>query len=125
DQDPLYNQYNFNLPSSLAVDTGVCAGMANAGGVTTSTANQAVYKTKLAAHLCPSDPVAAVTYTNVPNTANFYEANEVARSNYLFSTGYYSDYDAGFAGIKASTSGPANIGVFGNDGACRIGDILD
>jgi len=124
DQAPMYNQYNFSLPSSISVNTnGGCTQPPTPGGITTSTANQAIYQKRLTAHLCPSDPQSTNNLTNVPNTANFYEANDAARSNYLFSTGQYTDYDNNYGAIKGSS--PTNVGVFGNDGAARIGDIID
>lgn len=123
DQAPMYNQYNFSTVSSLSADITNCSPPPPAvGGVAVSTANQAVYQTKLAAHLCPSDPNSNANYTSVPNTTNFYEANNIARSNYLFSTGDYTDYNASYKSLAGNT---ANIGVFGNDGAARIGDITD
>lgn len=102
DQAPLYTAYNFDRPSSLSEDTNCSTPPPAAGGVTVSTANQAIYSKKLAAHLCPSDPQSNVNYTNVPNTTNFYEANNVARSNYLFSTGEYTDYNASFGSLKST-----------------------
>lgn len=119
DQAPLYNQYNFNIPGSISNPYS----RPLAGNVTVSTANQPVYSQRLAAYMCPSDPSVLSNYTNVANTnGQFYEANNTARSNYLFNSGGYTDYDGSFGLLRGNTT---QLGVFGNDGAAAISDITD
>lgn len=118
DQSPLYNQYNLNLPSSISNPYSRTL----AGSVTTSTANQAIYKLKLAAFGCPSDPAGMAIYINAANSnGQFYEANEVARSSYLFASGNFTDYNASFGAYPGNTT----RGAFGNDGSAKIADITD
>ncbi|HET6424819.1 MAG TPA: DUF1559 domain-containing protein [Planctomycetaceae bacterium] len=118
DQGPMYNSYNFNVSSSMSSPYG----RPQAGNVTTSTTNQAIYQTKLPAYGCPSDPNGMAPYTNGANTAtNFYEANNVARSSMLFATGSYTDYDQSYQVLSSSVE----LGMFGNDGAARIAMVTD
>jgi prepilin-type N-terminal cleavage/methylation domain-containing protein len=120
DQAPLYNQYNFNLPSSISNPSPYTRPLA--GGVTTSTANQAIYSVKLDVYTCPSDPANGQSVTSAANNqGDFYERNQVRRSNYLFSSGDYTDYNLSFGAYSGST----NQGAFGNDGAATIRDIRD
>src|SRR5438105_1421933 len=60
DQAPMYNKYNFNVPSSLsnpAPYTKTLAGGATAG---TPTVNQAIYTQNLPVATCPSDMLPAM-----------------------------------------------------------------
>ena len=119
DQQPLYAKYNFNVPSSISNPYGLPL----AGNATTSNANQGVYSTWLSVFVCPSDAVPPTIYVNGPNNpANFYEANSVAQSNYLFATADYNDYSNRYAIYQTS---PLNQGVFGNDGAADLAHIKD
>ena len=119
DQAPLYNQYNFSLPSSISSPYG----RPLAGGVATSDANQLVYSQRLAVFLCPSDDLAGeVVESNANVSSQFYERNRVARSNYLFATGAYTDYNPSYNVYRTSTQ---DLGAFGNDGATTIGFIKD
>lgn len=83
DQSPLYNQYNFNVSSSMSSPNG----RPQAGNVTTSTTNQPVYSQLIAAFNCPSDPAGSPEVTSTPNTTGFYERNRARRSSMLFSSG--------------------------------------
>jgi prepilin-type N-terminal cleavage/methylation domain-containing protein len=115
-QAAMYYSYNFDVASSASSPYG----RPNAGA--NDAINKAIYTTKLTAHLCASDPIDGAVLNRSPNTASdFYTANDVARSNYYFSTGDYTDYSASYGYYASST----NIGAFGNDGAARIGDFSD
>ncbi len=118
DNAPMYNQYNFLVPSSVSNPYG----HPYAGNVKTSSTNQAIYSTKLDIFNCPSDPANEPLYVNAPNSSGFYEANSVRRSSYLFSAGGFDDYSSTY---QANISNTQNLGAFGNDGACRLGDITD
>jgi prepilin-type N-terminal cleavage/methylation domain-containing protein/prepilin-type processing-associated H-X9-DG protein len=119
DQQPTYNRYNFSVPSSVSNPSPYTKPMG--AGVTNSTTDQIAYMTSMAVFTCPSDMTPAPIYVNqVNNSANFYEANSVRRSNYLFATGDYTDYDSGWSAISS-----INKGAFGNDNAASIADIKD
>lgn len=127
DQSPMYNSYNFNVASSFSLNTNCTSQVAPLPPNQTTTAiNRPIFSRSLAVMNCPSDPVTtAGVITNVPDQTNqFYEANQVARSNYLFSTGHYTDYNASYGSFKQSTN-IVHVGAFGNDGAARIQDITD
>ncbi len=117
DQAGLYNLYNFDLPSS----TSSPYGRPLAGGVTDSTANRPVYSQLLQVYTCPTDDYGARTATYGANGTSFYERNQCRRSNYLFATGAYTDYDQPWGNM----AGSAYRGVFGNDGAAKVKDIKD
>lgn len=133
DQSPLYNQYNFNVPSSLSRETGSARtyGM----GATTSNANKAIVEQKVAVFNCPSDPGNSIAASINVNVMGNYECNNARRSSYLFSVGAQEDRSASFevygASTQASTGwatppGPLSArGAFGNDGAARMADIAD
>ncbi|HVA45804.1 MAG TPA: DUF1559 domain-containing protein [Pirellulales bacterium] len=132
EQGGAYAQYNFNAPSSISSPYGLPI----ANGYTTSATNQNVYSKQLAVYSCPSDQSPPPIEINGPNnTANFYEANSVARGNYLFSTAEMTDYSRDYYNY-VSNAGSGNwngagnpyfwhIGVFGNDGAATIQMIKD
>jgi len=140
DQEPLWNQYNFGAPSSVSnpyskpfinginLDNYVDINGKN---------NQTVYTTRLEIMTCPSDVIPAARFNNVPNDPiQFYTSNQVARSNYLFSTGHYEDYTSRWNNI---TAGSVNLlvngtltsvadvhkGLFGNDGSGTLGFCSD
>ncbi|MBI5758393.1 MAG: DUF1559 domain-containing protein [Planctomycetales bacterium] len=119
DQQAMYDQYNFSMCSSAsnpAAYTRVIPGF-----TCNDTINRPIYNTKLTAMLCSSDPDNGPAVTSgAGNAGDFYSRNGVRRSNYLFSTGAYTDYNASYEGTTANQRG-----VFGNDGAAKVGDILD
>lgn len=118
DQAPLYNIYNFSLPSSISNPYS----RPLAGGVTTSNANQAIYSKRLAVLTCPTDDMASQqVISGANNAADFYERNNVARSSYLFASGDHTDYTSAWGGYAAS----ATRGAFGNDGAANVRDLKD
>lgn len=128
EQGGLYAQYNFNAPSSLSSPYGYKI----ANGYATSATNKRVYGTTVGVFTCPSDESPAGIFTNaVNNTANYYEADGVARGNYLFSSGSYNDYSREYGyymgNLNTSSTSPVSwhLGVFGNDGAANIAQIRD
>lgn len=119
DQMALYKKYDFSAASSVSNPSPYTRSVP--GYTPNDAINKPIYNTKLDAMLCPSDPTGGNVYNNAPNTpSNFYSANEVRRSNYLFSTGHSTDYNASWPTLP-----PANQGIFGNDGAAKIADIID
>jgi prepilin-type N-terminal cleavage/methylation domain-containing protein len=118
DQAPLYNRYNFSVQSSSSSPYSRPHPLP--GGVGGDTVNAPVYQTRLAAYMCPSDPVGGFPFTSGPGTNGFYSANAAARSNMLFATGEGTDYSGGWQGSDRTTRG-----AFGNDGGAKISDITD
>jgi prepilin-type N-terminal cleavage/methylation domain-containing protein len=116
EQQPLYDLYEFDAPSS----TSNPYGQTMLNNIATSDFNKPVYSKRLPIMTCPSDKTPAPTRINLPNTTDFYEANEVARSNYLFSTGHYTDYDRRYAELQLF-----HKGMFGNDGAGTLAECTD
>ncbi|HUY90509.1 MAG TPA: DUF1559 domain-containing protein [Pirellulales bacterium] len=121
EQQPLYQLYNFNYPSSLSSwDSG---GKPLAGGATTSVYNEQVYSKQLPVYTCPSDTTPAYVRTYQPNNVGSpYEMNQAAGGNYLFATGAYTDYNTPW---QLNVGSYLDLGPFGNDGAARIADIKD
>ena len=59
-------------------------------------------------------------WRNLAPANDFYERDDFRRSNYLFNTGLYTDYDAPW-----EQTNPNYRGVFGNDGAASMTRIKD
>ncbi len=117
EQSGLYDLYDFNYPSSISNPNNYPL----AAGATTSVKNQPIYSTRLAMHICPSDPADGELFENNPNLARDpSEANKIARSNYLFSSGISTDYSTFYPLIQTKFKG-----AFGNDGAARFRDLED
>jgi len=133
EQKALYDAYNFNVPSSVSNPYGLTF----VGNVNKSDTNKVIYGTPLAVFTCPSDVTPANIYTNAVNDpTNFYEANSVARSNYLFATGNFTDYNDKYslyygrylnpsATSPPGTTSYSDVGAFGNDGAATLALITD
>ncbi|MDP1796247.1 MAG: DUF1559 domain-containing protein [Planctomycetaceae bacterium] len=123
DQAPMYNQYNFNVASSM--DNG-SSGRPISG---TPVTNKPIFNSKMTVHGCPSDPVAMAVYNNSPTTPAFYSSDAARRSNYFFSAGNHEDRTASYSNGVYVAFSPTNTrthrGAFGNDGAARIADITD
>ena len=125
DQVAMSKQYNFNAPSSVSSPYGT------GGGATpllmllpaNSAVNKAIYSTRLPVMTCPSDDGGANTVSSAPvnNPADFYERDTVRRSNYLFASGNFVDYNSSYGANAAN----ATLGCFGNDGAANLRDIKD
>jgi prepilin-type N-terminal cleavage/methylation domain-containing protein len=119
DQAPLYNQYNFNTVSSVSNPYSYPIATP-----TDPLINTPVNRVILEMFLCPSDPGNGVRLTRDPtNQLEFYAANEVARSNYLFATGELTDYNDSWG--RYNMIEYLHLGAFANDGAARLSDILD
>jgi hypothetical protein len=115
DQAPAYNQYNFNVCSSMSSPYG-----STVSG--TDTTNVAITGMKLPGIICPSHPFGGEVSTRLAGTpSDFYTRNNARRASYSFSTGSFTDYNLPWA----STSSDVRQGAFGNSGAARIQDITD
>jgi type II secretory pathway pseudopilin PulG len=125
DQEPMWNKYVFDAPSSVSNPYGWP--MLNNNNVSdwvhpqTGNSNKEIYSKRLEIMTCPTDSLPAPVVTSgVNNPADFYERNEVARSNYLFATGHYTDYDN-----RWQAHAIQHRGLFGNDGAGSMADCVD
>jgi type II secretory pathway pseudopilin PulG len=122
EQKGLHDRYDYTMAASVSSPYGIPV----APDPTTNPNRRPVNGFDgVAAHLlkvyvCPSDKDPVTESRLVGTTTDFYEMNETRRSNYLFSTGAYTDYDADWA----RTSVPAR-GAFGNNGAARMADCVD
>jgi prepilin-type N-terminal cleavage/methylation domain-containing protein len=122
--NPMYVQYNFNAPSSLSSPYNYPI----ANGYTTSATSKLVYGKPTPVFTCPSDSSPADVAVFAPMaTSNFYEAaNGVARSNYLFNTGVYTDYALPYPWyVSQGGNVNNNMGVFGIDGAATLAQVRD
>ncbi|HEX5446186.1 MAG TPA: DUF1559 domain-containing protein [Pirellulales bacterium] len=125
EQGTIFNAYNFRVPSSIAIGSG---GLSKpyAANVNKSDTNKLLYSRQLPVFSCPSDQAPPDVYLNTPDVPGFYEANSVARGNYLFNTGHYTDYDRPYPWYQAQgTSYNQYVGVFGNDGSATLAEIRD
>jgi prepilin-type N-terminal cleavage/methylation domain-containing protein len=121
----LWSQYNFSFPSSISNPYGQTFLNNNSSSLRPDQGglnpNGFVYNKRMEILTCPSDTYPAPIITSGQNNpADFYERNEVARSNYLFSTGHYTDYDNRYGQFQN-----LHKGMFGNDGAGGLQDCLD
>lgn len=113
DQAPAYNQYNFN----------VCSSMSNPYSLPlsgTDATNVAVTSLKMVALECPSHPSAGEQSTSTSAT-DFYNRNMARRSSYAFATGSFTDYSAPYTAYNSDI----RQGAFGNSGAARMRDFID
>ena len=123
EQDNLFKQYNYLNIANGSNPYGQALGSDPAGNP-----NRLVGATPMKIYTCPSDATPAPVMVNAdPNhgswgVGKFYErmAPGVARSNYLFSTGYYTDYDRDYANTAIWARG-----AFGNNGAASIASMRD
>jgi len=114
EQAPLFKQYSYQNRSSASSPYGIAVAPQSA-------ANDAVAATVVPIYVCPSDNNPPPLETRNPgNATDFYEMVSVRRSNYLFSTGAYTDYDADWI-----RTGMQYRGAFGNNGAVAIARVKD
>jgi prepilin-type processing-associated H-X9-DG protein len=129
EQDNLYKQYNFNLPSTheswdgYAPATGhVPQDLANYPAGVNGTVNEQVVQTYIKTYTCPSDqnpgPVENYSLNGGPVNGYWaYSGPAQRRSNYLFNCYFATDY--------TSTYTASTLGVFGSNGATSVQGIKD
>jgi len=115
-------QYKYNMCSSVSNPNGLPP---NPGTTITDNPaqnpNQLIYSKRMEILTCPSDTYPAPIITSNPGvTTDYYSRNGVARSNYLFSSGQYTDYDPRYSTIVS-----IHKGMFGNDGSGGLQDCTD
>ena len=91
EQQPMWNAYNFSQASTASAwQTAVVGGPANTNLAGSPTVNTTVVSTILTSFACPSDR--SPTIENELDTM-MYSRYAARRSNYLFSSGAYTDFD--------------------------------
>jgi len=116
EQTALFRSYNY-----LAISNGSNPYGQPVGPDPSGNPNRIVGSTPLKAYTCPSDVNPAPVIVASP-AGDFYErlSPGVARSNYLFNTGYYTDYDRDYSALATWARGP-----FGNNGAASLTSMQD
>ncbi|MDX1970602.1 MAG: DUF1559 domain-containing protein [Planctomycetaceae bacterium] len=114
DQAAAYNQYNFNVCSSMSSPYSLPV----SGTDATNVAITSLMPTWL---MCPAHPAAGEESSSGAGTTAFYSRNRARRTSYLFATGSFTDY----SGAYGSTLTDIRRGAFGNSGAARMRDFRD
>jgi prepilin-type processing-associated H-X9-DG protein len=121
EQDNLFRQYSYMQIANGSNPYGQTPGPDPAGN-----SNRVVASQTIKTYSCPSDTKPPEVANTTDGAGSFYERGAsgaypgVARSNYLFNTGYYTDYDRDWAISATWARGP-----FGNNGAANIGSMMD
>jgi prepilin-type N-terminal cleavage/methylation domain-containing protein len=122
EQKGLFDQYRYDMVGSSSNPNSMTLGPDPAG--TNPNHDQignfpGVAGNVLKVMQCPSDrDTELVNY--LPGSNDYYEATNLARSNYLFNSGGSTDYDGNWP-----TLGPYYRGAFGNNGAAKLADYID
>jgi prepilin-type processing-associated H-X9-DG protein len=121
EQDNLFKQYNYMQISNGSNPYTQTLGPDPAGNT-----NRIVASKPIKTYTCPSDELPAPVVNSTDAAQSFYERGAsgafpgVARSNYLFNTGYYTDYDRDWSNQATWARGP-----FGNNGASSLTNMMD
>jgi len=116
EQENLFKQYTYANVSSSSSPNGITI-----GPDPNPNPNRIVASTYLKVFTCPADETPPPTISSNPrSTTDYYERDNFRRSNYLFNTGAYTDYDAAWSSTSRDARGP-----FGNDGAIAINRVID
>jgi prepilin-type N-terminal cleavage/methylation domain-containing protein/prepilin-type processing-associated H-X9-DG protein len=116
EQDNLFRSYSYAYRASSSSPYGIPNAPASPTGQ-----NDVVASQTIKIYNCPSDTNPPPVETrNAGLASDFYEMVSTSRSNYLFSTGAYTDYDADWKNTSISARG-----AFGNNGAISIGNVTD
>jgi len=117
----LYNAYNFSQAGSNSAWGGggsPANGPANTVLVGNAAVNTSVVGALVGAFACPSDQQPVVVDTGATDTSN-YSRQQARRSNYLFSTAFYTEYTC------TPSPDSAYRGAFYTDLATSISDFKD
>lgn len=116
EQEALFRSYNYQLASSASNPySRILAPNPNPNQ------NHGVAAVPLKVFTCASDSNPPPVETRNPYVqSDFYEKVSASRSNYLFSTGAYTDYDGDW-----NTTTISARGAFGNNGAARLEEVRD
>lgn len=132
EQDNLFKQYNYALPSSSSVDTTLGWTNSNVANYLNGyeqngavTGNDGVIEQQPPLYLCPSDHKPSAVDDVGYSTVNLYERHHGAHSNYLFNTGAFTDADPSITISGNFDPRSPFAGPFGNNGAARFAEIRD
>jgi len=121
EQENLFKQYNYTYCSSNSSPYGIAVAPDGPSGTFSTNPNRIVAQTYLKVYTCPADENPGPQVNSNPGVAtDFYERYNTRRSNYLFNTGQYTDYDAPWSATSQGARG-----AFGNNGATAIGRVGD
>jgi prepilin-type N-terminal cleavage/methylation domain-containing protein/prepilin-type processing-associated H-X9-DG protein len=112
EQAPAYALYDFNVCSSASNPN---TGLPLFGP---DTVNEPIYSQRFAFLECPSAPTVGERSST---THSFYTRRNAPRANYLFSTGVFTDSNGQFERFN----GDIRQGMYGNNGAARISQVVD
>jgi len=121
EQDSLFRQYSYLQVANGSNPYGQTMGPDPSGNM-----NRFVGSQPLKVMTCAGDTNPAPVMVTGDAAGSFYERGVggtypgVARSNYLFNTGYYTDYDRDYNNLAVWARGP-----FGNNGAGSIASMRD
>jgi len=117
EQSALFQQYNYQNVASSSTGNATANPM---GPDPTPNPNRIVAQAYVKIYTCPSDENPGPQPVDAPRGTGFYERDSFRRSNYLFSTGTHTDYDANY-----STLTDVNKGAFGHNGSASLNTIKD
>jgi prepilin-type processing-associated H-X9-DG protein/prepilin-type N-terminal cleavage/methylation domain-containing protein len=121
EQENLFKQYNYQY-----ISNGSNPYNQTLGPDPTGNPNRIVGSTPIKTYTCPADENPAPRVNSTDGAGTFYERGGnglypgVARSNYLFNTGYYTDYDRDYSNLAIWARGP-----FGTNGGANITSMKD
>lgn len=115
EQEAAYNRYNFGVCSSSSLPTGYQGTIQG-----NDTINLEVTSQRYNFLECPSSNVSFEPNSYLPGTNDFYSRRNARRTNYLFASGQYTDYDQNWNNIT-----DIRKGMFGNDGAAKFSSLVD
>jgi prepilin-type N-terminal cleavage/methylation domain-containing protein/prepilin-type processing-associated H-X9-DG protein len=118
EQDTVFKQYNYGFVSSTSNPNNLPLGPVPP--TPPGNPNDAVAATLIKTYVCPGDRSPPPVETYAPGTNDAFAMVSASRSNYLFSTGGYSD-----AAIDYEKTSAALKGAFGNNGAAQLSHIPD
>jgi len=118
EQDNLFKQYNYLVVGSPSNPYAY-----GIGPTPSPNPNDTVAAQIVKIYVCPADTNPPPVETRNPNTqSDFYTMVSAARSNYLFNTGAYTDYDGDYNGAAVGSNAK---GTFGNNGAASLNNMPD
>ncbi len=118
EQRPAYDQWNNGEFDNESSPYGLALSSANPSVAV----NARLSSPRYSVLECPSHPQAGENMNRLPGRpSDFYTSRDAKRTSYLFSTGFYTDYDT----PHETKNGIWAQGMFGNDGAAKIADITD
>ena len=123
EQTALYHAYNFNLPSSNAVDNTSANKTVVALAKGGAAANTTVVGTLVSTFACPSDdaPLVVNDPTGAAGSGPQYGRSNARRSNYVLCSSHYIDSDTPW-----NVPGrPRDLGMFQSDASTRLDDVKD